>query len=170
MRLERVPIEIQDLGEKIVKYGGYPYLVGGCVRDMFLGRASKDFDIEVFGLSPGLLSLALNQPITDVVGQFGVFKVKAGNKEIDISLPRTDSKTGEGHKGFEISVDPFMSFKEAARRRDFTINSMSISVVNGELVDLFNGLKDLTQKTLRIVDPHTFIEDPLRVLRGIQLI
>jgi tRNA nucleotidyltransferase (CCA-adding enzyme) len=151
----------------IEKAGGQPYLVGGYVRDSLLGIESKDVDIEVFKLSLHELESCL-KTIKDVelVGKsFGVFKV-AG---CDISLPRRDSKVAPGHKGFEISIDPFMTLEDAARRRDFTMNSISMSP-DGKMYDPFNGQQDLMNRILRATDPVTFIEDPLRVMRGAQFI
>src|SRR5690606_12816221 len=87
----------------------------------------------------------------------------------DVSLPRKESKTGTGHKGFDVSPDPYLSFEEATSRRDFTINSMLLDPITGELIDLHGGQKDLEAKFLR----HTssaFSEDPLRVLRAMQFV
>ncbi|MBO0797490.1 MAG: HDIG domain-containing protein, partial [Blastocatellia bacterium] len=85
------------------------------------------------------------------------------------SLPRRDSKTGPGHRGFLIEGDPSMSFDEAARRRDFTINSIMYDPLNGEYLDYFGGRQDLQRGIIRVVDPATFVEDSLRVLRAMQL-
>ena len=101
----------------------------------------------------------------DAVGEsFTVYKV-AG---LDVSLPRRESKTGRGHRGFTVDGDPSLSFEQAARRRDFTINAMSQDPLTGELIDPFNGATDLRAGILRMVDGRTFAEDSLRVLRAVQ--
>jgi tRNA nucleotidyltransferase (CCA-adding enzyme) len=87
---------------------------------------------------------------------------------IDVSLPRRESKTGRGHRAFEVIGDPWMTFEEAARRRDFTINAMMYDPLTDELIDPFNGRRDLENKILRAVDSRTFAEDSLRVLRAMQ--
>jgi tRNA nucleotidyltransferase (CCA-adding enzyme) len=146
--------------------GGRALVVGGWVRDRLMGRASKDVDLEVFGLAADRLRsvLAAFGPVNAVGESFTVYKVG----EIDVSLPRTESKVGRGHKGFEVRGDPFLSPREAARRRDFTINAIAWDPLADEYVDPFDGRGDIGRKLLRAVDPATFGEDSLRVLRAIQ--
>ena len=140
-------------------------LVGGYVRDHLLGIESKDLDIEVYGLSYAQIAEALRRHHrVDLVGRsFGV--VKVGN-EIDISLPRSESKTGVGHTGFAVTVDPKLTPREAAARRDFTINAMAMDF-DGKIFDPFGGRVDLGRGLLRATSA-AFQEDPLRVLRGMQ--
>ncbi len=146
--------------------GGRALIVGGWVRDRLLGRHAKDIDIEVFGLPADRLKSLLT-PIgaVNTVGEsFTVYKV-AG---LDVSLPRRESKVGRGHKGFEVTGNPNLSIEEAARRRDFTINAIAWDPLTGAYLDPFGGRADLAQRILRVVDPRTFGEDSLRVLRAIQ--
>jgi tRNA nucleotidyltransferase (CCA-adding enzyme) len=89
--------------------------------------------------------------------------------DLDVSLPRRDSKAGRGHKGFEVTGDPRMSVAEAARRRDFTVNAIAWDPLTGEYIDSFDGRGDIERRRLRMVDPATFGDDPLRVLRAVQL-
>lgn len=146
-----------------------PLLVGGCVRDVLCGLVPKDFDIEVYGLDPrDLQRLLAPLGATDPVGRsFGVIKLRAGDSEYDISLPRRETKTGAGHRGFAVGVDPELPVAEALARRDFTINAIAWDPFSGELLDPHGGVADLAAGRLR----HTsaaFAEDPLRVLRGMQ--
>jgi tRNA nucleotidyltransferase (CCA-adding enzyme) len=146
--------------------GGRAFIVGGWVRDRLIGRTSKDVDIEVFGVPADRLR-ALLQGIgrVDTVGEsFTVYKVE----EVDVSLPRRESKSGRGHKGFAVTGDPDLSFTEAARRRDFTINAISFDPLTEEMVDPFDGAADLQARILRAVDRTTFVDDSLRVLRALQ--
>lgn len=142
-------------------------LVGGCVRDELMGREPGEFDVEVYGVEPGRLREMLDGfGRVDAVGEsFAVYKL--GN-EIDVSLPRRDRKSGRGHRGFVIEGDPSMSFEEASRRRDFTINAILKDPLTGEIVDCFGGRGDVERKMLRMVSPETFPEDSLRVLRAAQ--
>src|SRR5688572_3241182 len=151
--------------------GGRALIVGGWVRDALLQHPSKDVDIEVFGVPqerlPELLSRAGR---VQAVGQaFPVYKViGASDDDIDVALPRRESKHGRGHKGFVVEGDPFMSLDEAARRRDFTVNAIAWDPLTGEFEDPAGGLVDLKRRLLRAVDLRTFGDDSLRVLRAVQ--
>jgi tRNA nucleotidyltransferase (CCA-adding enzyme) len=146
--------------------GGRALCVGGFVRDRLLGRTSKDLDMEVFGIPAGALPpLLATLGRVEPVGQaFPVYKLGA----IDVALPRRESKTGRGHKGFTVEGDPSMTFEEAARRRDFTINAIGWDPLTDEYLDPFQGRKDLELRVLRVCDPGTFADDSLRVLRALQ--
>ncbi len=154
-----------------VRRVGRPRLVGGGVRDALLGLSSKDFDIEVAGIDfEGLRRTLLPFGASDVVGRsFGVIKVRGpGGSEYDFSLPRRESKTGAGHRGFAVVPDPTLSDTEAAARRDFTVNAIAMDPFTGEISDPFGGRGDLKLRILRHTGP-TFGDDPLRVLRAFQL-
>jgi tRNA nucleotidyltransferase (CCA-adding enzyme) len=148
--------------------GGRALIVGGWVRDRVMGHAdpSKDIDIEVFGIDAAPLRALLEAfgTVNTVGESFTVYKV-AG---LDVSLPRRESKTGRGHRGFTVTGDPSLSVREAARRRDFTINAISWDPLTGEYLDPFDGRADIDRRLLRAVDVETFGEDSLRVLRAVQ--
>ena len=155
------------IAEAIANQSGRAIIVGGFVRDHLLGPDAKDLDLEVFGIAADRVPQLL-APFGRVqaVGQsFPVFKVGP----IDVSLPRRESKTGRGHKGFTVHGDPGLSFEEAARRRDFTINAIGWDPLTEEYLDPFGGRDDLAARRLRVVDPLTFGDDSLRVLRAVQL-
>jgi len=147
-----------------------PRLAGGCVRDHLLGLRAKDFDIEVQGITFEKLHAALAPfGATDVVGRsFGVIKLRLGTADYDFSLPRRESKTGNGHRGFAVTPDPTLNDADAAARRDFTINAITCDPFTGELFDPHGGERDLRARVLRHTSP-AFAEDPLRVLRAFQL-
>jgi tRNA nucleotidyltransferase (CCA-adding enzyme) len=155
-----------ELAALVRAHGGRALVVGGFVRDRLLGRDSTDLDIEVFGIGEETLPLLLAQlGRVEPVGQaFPVYKLGS----IDVALPRRESKSGRGHKGFTVTGDPFMSVEDAARRRDFTVNAISWDPLTDEYVDPFNGRADLTRRVLRVVDRATFADDSLRVLRALQ--
>ena len=146
--------------------GGRALLVGGCVRDELLGGTPKDLDMEVFGLEGAALRPLLDGfGRVDVVGEsFSVYKIGG----LDVALPRRESKTGRGHKGFSVDGDPNLSIADAARRRDFTINAISRDPLTDDILDPFNGREDLAARRLRVVDRATFGDDSLRVLRALQ--
>ena len=158
--------QAQRIARAVRDAGGRALIVGGWVRDRCLGRDSKDVDLEVYGLpAAGVRALLERIDRVNVVGEaFTVFK--AGS--IDVALPRRESKTGRGHRGFEVTGDPDLPVEEAARRRDFTINAIAWDPLTEEYVDPYRGQADLERKRLRAVDPRTFGDDSLRVLRAIQ--
>lgn len=155
----------EKVAKELHKAGGRVFLVGGAVRDQLLGLEPKDFDLEVFGLDAKTVSSVLakfGKP--EMVGKdFSVFKVG----DVDVALPRREKKVATGHGGFEVVADPFMSVREAASRRDLTVNALMVDMDSGELVDPFGGAVDLQEKVLRHVGPR-FAEDPLRVFRAAQ--
>ncbi len=157
---------VLEIASVVRARGGRALVVGGWVRDRLAGRESKDMDVEVFGIPAADLP-ALLTPFGTVepIGQsFPVYKIGT----IDIGLPRRESKSGRGHKGFAVDGDPAMSITEAARRRDFTINAISWDPLEDEYLDPFHGRDDLERRILRVVDPGTFGDDSLRVLRALQ--
>jgi tRNA nucleotidyltransferase (CCA-adding enzyme) len=173
MRLE-LPPGLAALLAAIRAAGGKPYVVGGAVRNSLLGQPVDEFDVEVFALPSGKLERALAAVGTvDSVGQsFRVYKVsriQGVSGAVDVSLPRRDSKVGPGHRGIVAEVDPDLSVTEAARRRDFTMNALLFDPETGELLDPWGGIGDIRRGRLRAVDASTFIEDPLRALRAVQL-
>ncbi|MBR4077000.1 MAG: HD domain-containing protein [Oscillospiraceae bacterium] len=156
------------LAEAVHAHGGCAYFVGGFVRDKLLGIDNKDIDIEVHGITPAQL-----EDILHTIGEptafgesFGVFGLKGC--DIDIAMPRKETLRGQGHKDFDIFVDPFIGTEAAARRRDFTVNALMQNVLTGEVIDRYGGAADLRAGILRHVSDESFPEDPLRVLRGAQ--
>ena len=147
--------------------GGRALIVGGWVRDTLRGIASKDIDIEAYGLPADRLQavLAALGPVNSVGASFAVFKLGP----LDVSLPRTESKAGRGHRGFTVLGDPQLPLAAAARRRDFTVNAIAWDPLRQEYLDPHDGRADLAARRLRMVDPATFGDDSLRVLRAMQL-
>lgn len=144
-------------------------MVGGAVRDALLNMPCKDVDLECYGITPeSIVNCLKDRYGIDFVGSsFGVMKVK--HLDIDIALPRTENKTGYGHKGFMVDLVPNLSFKDAASRRDFTINAIMYDPLKNALIDPWHGQEDLDKGILRHVSEH-FVEDPLRVLRAMQFV
>ena len=158
--------QVINIVKDIDVHSGRALLVGGAVRDMFLGLSVKDYDIEVYGLTINQLQNILKKygHVRLVGKSFGVLKIDG--LAIDWSLPRTDAA---GRKP-EVFIDPYMSVRDALLRRDLTINAMAIDCISGDLEDPFNGLKDLQDGCLRVSDAALFVEDPLRYFRVMQFI
>lgn len=152
--------------------GARALLVGGVVRDALRGQAAKDLDVEVHGLSLDALRRLLRRhgQVNEVGRSFGVLKLRLpeGGAEIDVSVPRRDSRIGVGHRGIQADADPFLGVVEAARRRDLTINAIAYDPLANCFEDPFEGRRDLRDGVLRAVDAATFVEDPLRALRVAQ--
>ena len=158
----------REVARLVAEKGGRTFYVGGFVRDALIHRENKDVDIEVHGISPKSL-----EDILDSLGQrmtigesFGIFGLKGYS--LDIAMPRKEEARGQGHKDFDIFVDPFIGTEAAARRRDFTFNALMQDVLTEEIVDHYGGVEDLHAGVLRHVNDQSFAEDPLRVLRAAQ--
>ena len=126
----------ERIAEYVKEAGGRVFYVGGFVRDRLLGIDNKDLDIEVHGITPEALYGILEktgEPLS-YGKSFGVYALKG--EDLDIAMPRRERATGTGHRDFDVNVDPFIGTREAARRRDFTINAMMEDVLTGEIVCL----------------------------------
>jgi tRNA nucleotidyltransferase (CCA-adding enzyme) len=158
---------VREIARAAQARGGRAWLVGGGVRDALLGRPRKDFDLEVFGLAPAALEEMLRREhaVLDVGRAFGVLKLKG--LPIDVSLPRRESKTAKGHRGFAVDADPALDLRSAAERRDLTINAIYEDPLTREIADPMGGRDDLRAGVLRHCSGR-FVEDPLRLLRVMQ--
>lgn len=166
-----LPDILKTISKTLNRHYAKAVVVGGSVRDHFLGLPIKDYDIEVYGLQ----TLEELEEILSVFGSvnhvgksFGILKFIYGADEYDFSFPRIEQKIGKGHRGFEVFLDGKMDFKEAARRRDFTINAMGYDIETQIFMDPFNAKEDIKNGILRHVDDDSFAEDPLRVYRAVQ--
>lgn len=165
-----IPPDVIDVLKAIGKEGGLGIVVGGAVRDAILGKVGKDIDIEVYNIPGDKLFSVLSEfgKVNAVGKSFGVYKLRIGPTEIDFSLPRRDRKTGTGHRGFDVDVDHTLSYGDAAKRRDFTINTLGYDPLTKTVYDPHGGMDDLKRGVIRMTDPAAFKEDPLRVLRMAQ--
>ena len=185
-------IMARAIAEAVGTLGGRTFFVGGYVRDRRMAErkagqtgaaaeagadaagttenkiVNKDIDIEIHGVRQERLEQILDDlgGHTEMGKSFGIYGLKGCS--LDIAMPRKETATGWGHRDFQVYVDPFLGPAKAARRRDFTVNAMMEDVLTGEIVDPYGGQQDLESGILRHVDSSSFIEDPLRVLRGAQ--
>ncbi len=134
------------------------YLVGGAVRDQLLGKAVHEKDYVVVGATPAEM---LAQGYRQVGKDFPVFLHPESNEEY--ALARTERKSGRGYTGFAVDAAPSVTLEDDLLRRDLTINAIA-QAQDGQLIDPYNGLRDLEARTLRHVS-SAFVEDPLRILR-----
>jgi len=164
------PNFLENIFDKLKSKNAKAIIVGGYIRDTLLGFESNDIDIEIYnvGSFEQLQNILEEFGNLNIVGKsFGVCKLNVNGYDLDFTLPRLDSKIASGHLGFDIKIDKNLDFSEAAKRRDFSINAIGFDVTSKTILDPFNGLQDLKNKTLKMVDATTFIDDPLRVLRAV---
>ena len=168
-----LPKIIKTISAKLSEENAQAIVVGGAVRDHFLKLPSKDYDIEVYGLEKieRLEEILSHYGSVNLVGKsFGILKFVYEGEEYDFSFPRREQKIAVGHKGFDVVCDGFMSFEEAAIRRDFTINALGYDVEKELFLDPFGAKEDMASKRLRHISSKTFVEDPLRLYRAVQFV
>ena len=182
--MESDPVLAEDLryasqiAQDIKNEGGLALVVGGFVRDTVLSDIrgeqfiSKDIDIEVYNMPFKDLEYYLQRygKVNLVGASFGIIKLTNSqtHSTLDFSIPRKDSKVDLGHKGFVVTGDPTMSVRDAAARRDLTINALAMDPLTGEVIDEYGGIADLQNGILRATDAGLFTDDPLRSLRVMQ--
>jgi len=170
------PENVIKIAELVRKEGGRAFLVGGQVRDEIIAQTlnktnikqKEDFDLEVYGIDSERLYQLLKGLFSEVSAVGKSFQVYKVGSTLDVSLPRRERKTAPGHRGFLVEGDPFMSYEEACRRRDFTMNALLKDPLTGEIIDVFNGIESIKKQEIRHIDSRTFVEDSLRVLRACQ--
>jgi len=164
------PPILTTIAQTLAKHHAQAILVGGSIRDYFLGLKCKDWDIEIYGLATLEELEAILTPfgkVTTVGKSFGVVKLKHDKNEYDFAFPRSEKKIGVGHQGFEVSLDGTLSYEKASSRRDFTINSMGYDILTHKLLDPHDGFEDLQKGIICHIHAHAFKEDPLRVYRAV---
>lgn len=156
--------------KEVVQEGGEIFLVGGAVRDQFLGLDPKDLDILIRNIPLDTLEIILSKHgKVDAVGKsFGILIFKRGVVEIEIAIPRKDRDgiTG-GHKDVQVESNHLLAIEEDLKRRDLTINAIAMDL-EGKHIDPFNGVDDVKNGIIRAVTTKSFTDDPLRMLRSVQ--
>ena len=167
----KLPSILEDILKELRTIGAIPIVVGGSVRDFFLNIPVKDYDIEIFGIdSLDIIQKSLEKfGCVKLVGKsFGVLTLRVNEYDFDFALQKNKKKTGNTHQEYEIITNANLSIKEAAIRRDFTINAIGYDFLKQEFLDPFDGINDLKSKVIRHINDITFIEDSLRVYRAVQ--
>jgi tRNA nucleotidyltransferase (CCA-adding enzyme) len=152
-----------DLCTGLRDVGATPYIVGGCVRDMLLGRRPKDIDIVVVGIDENDLIDRMDAAGWNIKCVGAAFPVYLIN-DIEVALARKEHKVAEGHRGFECDTAN-ITLEEDLFRRDLTINAIAMDPFSGDIIDPYNGVQHIKGQILNPVSQH-FAEDPLRVLRA----
>ena len=168
----RIPEEIQKIGNDLRGTGFESYLVGGCVRDLIIGREPKDWDITTNATPEQIQGVF---PDSFYENDFGTVGVKTGSEDprmaiVEVTPYRTES--GYSDKRRPDKVEFGTSLLEDLARRDFTINAIALDESKGHLVDPYDGQKDIKDKLVRAVGnaPERFNEDALRMLRAVRFV
>lgn len=152
-------MKINEIAETIEKEGGKLYLVGGAIRDTLLEKPIYDEDYCVTGLAKEkFLEIFPNAKARGK--QFEVFDIDGR----EFALARIDKKTGIGHKNFKVITNKNITIYQDLKRRDLTINAIAKDISTGEIIDPFNGLEDIRNKTIKAIN-RKYKEDPLRAYR-----
>jgi tRNA nucleotidyltransferase (CCA-adding enzyme) len=150
--------------------GGEVFAVGGVARDALMGVDSNDVDLMCRGLHQDQVDQILRKlpGKVDITGKnFGVFRYNYKGHEVEIALPRTEKSTGDRRIDFDVNVDHRLPVEDDLLRRDFTGNSIAVSLKDGHVVDPFGGADDIKNGVLRTTHPSSFREDPTRILRAL---
>ncbi|MDQ5892992.1 MAG: hypothetical protein QG640_2 [Patescibacteria group bacterium] len=175
MKNQAIPKEIVQIVETLEKAGFEAFLVGGCTRDILLGRTPKDWDITTNATPEQIIPLFPKTFYENTYGTVGVVNESAEDerlKVVEVTPYRLESSYTDHRHPDEVKFSE--TINDDLRRRDFTINAVAVSLSNGaikDIVDLFEGLKDIKDKTVRAVgNPNDrFIEDALRMIRAVRL-
>ena len=161
----QIPAAAQEIVEKLCEHGYEAYLVGGCVRDMLLGREPGDWDITT-SAKPEEVKAVFRRTV-DTGIQHGTVTVMMGKEGYEVTTFRIDGDYTDGRHPDSVTFTPDLI--EDLKRRDFTINAMAYNRDRG-LVDAFGGRKDLEDGVIRCVGAaeERFTEDALRILRAIR--
>jgi len=160
---------VKIAGQEASELGQELYLVGGVVRDLFLGRANLDFDLVVEGDAIALAHKIAkdSQAKLTVHTRFGTAKLDYPGFSLDLATARSETYS---RPGALPTVKPG-SLKDDLIRRDFSINAMALHLNPqrfGELIDLYRGKEDIEHRLIRILHPKSFIDDATRILRAIR--
>ena len=150
--------------DKIKSIGGKVYLVGGAVRDKFRGVAAHDRDYCIVGVTEADFKAALPNAFK-VGNSFPVYKVKIDDTFCEVAFARRERKIGKGYRGFDTAYDPTVTIEDDLYRRDTTMNAIAIELPEDKVIDPYNGVEDIADKTIRIISKH-FVDDPVRALRA----
>ena len=153
-----------DFINKVSSIGGRVYLVGGAVRDKFRGVEAHDRDYCVTGLTESEFNCAFPEAFK-VGHSFPVYKVSINDKSFEVAFARRERKVGTGYRGFEMLFNPTVTIEEDLYRRDTTINAIAIDLIEGKVIDPYNGIDDIINHKIRAVSKH-FVDDPVRALRA----
>lgn len=167
-----VPLEVSRVTAALQDAGYEAYLVGGCVRDILLGRTPKDWDITTNAKPEQIQALF---PESFYENDFGTVGIKTGSEDLSLAIVEVTpyrTETGYSDKRRPDAVSFGDNLEEDLARRDFTINAIALDVSKGHLIDPYKGQKDIEARVLRTVGvpADRFEEDALRLMRAVRLV
>ena len=167
-----IPLEVKTVTGALRTAGYEAYLVGGCVRDLLLGRTPKDWDVTTNAKPEDIVRVC---PESFYENDFGTVGVKTGSEDIRLAIVevtpyRTESSYSDKRRPDAVSFGD--NLEEDLARRDFTINAIALNESNGQIIDPYKGQKDIELRVLRTVGSpaERFEEDALRLMRAIRLV
>ncbi len=167
-----IPTEVSKVSTGLREAGYEAYLVGGCVRDLIIGREPKDWDITT-NATPEQIQAVFTDSFYE--NEYGTVGVKTGSEDhrlaiIEVTPYRTESEYTDKRRPDNVTFGT--SLLADLARRDFTINAVALDESKGQIVDPYEGQKDIKDKLLRAVGdaPQRFNEDALRMLRAVRLV
>jgi tRNA nucleotidyltransferase (CCA-adding enzyme) len=169
---DQIPKEVLHVTETLEKGGFDAWVVGGCVRDLLLGRKPKDWDVTTNANPVEIQSLFENTFYTNEFGTVGVVNDVVSDetlKVVEVTPYRTEGKYSDARRPDDVQFS--QKIEEDLKRRDFTVNALAFNPTNGKLLDLYEGIKDIHAGLLRAVgEPQArFNEDALRILRAVRI-
>lgn len=167
-----VPIEIKRVADTIEHAGFEVYLVGGCVRDLLIGKTPKDWDFTTNATPEQIEKLFPETYCNNDYGTVGVVNEETEDerlKVVEVTPYRSEGTYSDARRPDTVTFG--ISLEEDLKRRDFTVNAIAYRIADGKLVDLFDGLGDITKKRLKTVgnSDERFAEDALRMMRAVRL-
>jgi poly(A) polymerase/tRNA nucleotidyltransferase (CCA-adding enzyme) len=174
--IDKIPKEVSHVTETLEKSGFEAYLVGGCVRDLIVDREPKDWDVTTNAKPEEIVSLFEKTVYENTFGTVAVMVPSFASAQdvphetylqIEVTPYRIEAKYSDFRHPDEVKFSD--KLEDDLKRRDFTINALALSP-KGQLVDLFDGIKDIKDKTVRAVGnpDDRFQEDALRMLRAVR--
>lgn len=168
---QNIPLEVRQVAETLEGAGYEAYLIGGCVRDLLLGKTPKDWDITTDAVPDAIQALFPDSFCNNNYGTVGV-KTESDNptlQVIEVTPYRAEGEYSDARRPDHVTFG--VSLEEDLARRDFTVNAIAYRIKTNEIKDIFEGMADLRAKRLRAVrDPNErFAEDALRMMRAVRL-
>lgn len=172
LRPSQIPPEVLRVTSGLRAAGFEAWIVGGCVRDLFLGRKPSDWDVTTNANPEQIQGLFENTFYTNEFGTVGVVNDEAGDetiKVVEVTPYRLEGKYSDARRPDNVIFS--QKIEDDLKRRDFTINALAYDPQEGAFIDLYDGVKDITEGLIRAVgEPkQRFEEDALRILRAVRI-
>ena len=172
LRITEIPLEVRQVSDILEKGGFEAYLVGGCVRDLVVGRTPKDWDFTTNAHPDQIQALFLDSFCNNDYGTVGIKNSETDDKRlqvIEVTPYRTESGYSDARRPDTVTFG--VTLAEDLARRDFTINAIAYRLATNETVDLYGGIDDIQEKRIKAVGAADarFNEDALRMMRAVRL-